>query len=311
MKRNFLFKKRNKILSFEKLSDDSKKILKKIGSVAYDKNKKDINIIFVGLSLLNKKTLLNYNKLEYIVTFTTGLNHIDLEYCKKNKIKIISLRNIKHKIQNISSTAELAIALMLNLLRKVNLANKEIFYNKIWKRENFQSSQIQSLKFGIIGLGRIGKKIRNFLKLFNAKEIIINDIKKIQGIKIFSKKYLLQNSDIIFLCASDLGKGEILERKDLNQIKKACIFINISRGNLIDEKYLLKLFSLNRISGIGLDVLSNENSKNFLLNEKKLLGLKNKNIILTPHIGGCTVDAMNMTQKKIALYLYEYLKNKK
>ena len=51
---------------------------------------------------------------------------------------------------------------MLNLLRKVNLANKEIFYNKIWKRENFQSSQIQSLKFGIIGFGRIGKKIKIF-----------------------------------------------------------------------------------------------------------------------------------------------------
>lgn len=311
MKRNFLFKKRNKILSFEKLSDDTKKILKKIGLVSYDKNKRDVNIIFVGLSLLNKKTLSNYNKLEYIVSFTTGLNHIDQEYCKKNKIIIISLRNIKRKIQNISSTAELAIALMLNLLRKVNLANKEIFYNKIWKRENFQSSQIQSLKFGIIGYGRIGKKIKNFLKLFHADEIIVNDITKIHGIKTSSKKYLLQNSDIIFLSASDLGRGEILKRKDLDLIKKSCIFINISRGNLIDEKYLLKLFSLNRISGIGLDVLSNENNKNFLLNEKKLLGLKNKNIILTPHIGGCTVDAMNITQKKIALYLYDYLKNKK
>lgn len=311
MKRNFLSKKKNKILSFENLSDDTKKILKKIGQVSNDKNKKDVNIIFVGLSLLNKKTLSVYNKLEYIVTFTTGLNHIDLEYCKKNKIKIISLRNIKQKIQNISSTAELAIALMLNLLRKVNLANKEVFFNKIWKRENFQSSQIQSLKFGIIGFGRIGKKIKNFLKLFNANEIIINDIRKIHGIKIFGKKYLLQNSDIIFLSASDLGKGKILERKDLNLIKKDCIFINISRGNLIDEKHLLKLFSLNRISGIGLDVLSNENKKNFLLNEKQLLGLKNKNIILTPHIGGCTIDAMNMTQKKIALYLYDYLKNKR
>ena len=311
MKRNFLSKKKNKILSFENLSDDTNKILKKIGQVSNDKNKKDVNIIFVGLSLLNKKTLSVYNKLEYIVTFTTGLNHIDLEYCKKNKIKIISLRNIKQKIQNISSTAELAIALMLNLLRKVNLANKEVFYNKIWKRENFQSSQIQSLKFGIIGFGRIGKKIKNFLKLFNANEIIINDIRKIHGIKIFGKKYLLQNSDIIFLSASDLGKGKILERKDLNLIKKDCIFINISRGNLIDEKHLLKLFSLNRISGIGLDVLSNENKKNFLLNEKQLLGLKNKNIILTPHIGGCTIDAMNMTQKKIALYLYNYLKNKR
>tara|TARA_A100001015_G_scaffold269533_1_gene321291 strand:- start:2868 stop:3803 length:936 start_codon:yes stop_codon:yes gene_type:complete len=311
MKRNFLSKKKNKILSFENLSDDTNKILKKIGQVSNDKNKKDVNIIFVGLSLLNKKTLSVYNKLEYIVTFTTGLNHIDLEYCKKNKIKIISLRNIKQKIQNISSTAELAIALMLNLLRKVNLANKEVFFNKIWKRENFQSSQIQSLKFGIIGFGRIGKKIKNFLKLFNANEIIINDIRKIHGIKIFGKKYLLQNSDIIFLSASDLGKGKILERKDLNLIKKDCIFINISRGNLIDEKHLLKLFSLNRISGIGLDVLSNENKKNFLLNEKQLLGLKNKNIILTPHIGGCTIDAMNMTQKKIALYLYDYLKNKR
>ena len=153
MKKNFLFKKRNKILSFEKLSDDTKKILIKIGSVTYDKNRKNINIIFVGLSSLNKKILSHYNNLEYIISFTTGLNHIDLKYCKKNNIKIISLRDIKHKIQNISSTAELAIALMLNLLRKVNLANKEIFYNKIWKRENFQSSQIQSLKFGIIGFG--------------------------------------------------------------------------------------------------------------------------------------------------------------
>ena len=166
---------------------------------------KKIKYIFTNPNMskikFDKKFLSKFKNLKILTTASTGTNHIDLDYLKKNNIKLISLRSKKKIINKISSTSELAFALMLNSLRNTNLASNSVLKKK-WEYLPFIGRQMDNLTVGIIGYGRLGKIFVKLLKPFKSKILIYE--KKIirKGIK---KKFqvnlntLLKNSDIIVL----------------------------------------------------------------------------------------------------------------
>ena len=303
-------------------SDDYSKeaisIYSNLGNVFLDtaSNKDEINILVVKLNIsLNYSYLQQYPNLEFIVTPTTGLTHIDLLFCEKRSIKIISLNDCKEDIEEISSTAELALGLMIALIRKITRANHDIVMNKVWNRNLYKSKQLRGSTIGIIGLGRIGSMMSNFCKALGmnvlAYDPYISDASFDNlGVTKTSLRYLLENSLIISMHANLTKKNyHMISVEQLSYMSPDTLIINTARGALIDESAVCKSIVSKRIGGIAVDVLENEHTDEELMNSELLsLAKRNYNVIVTPHIGGCTIDAMNITELAIAKTVKKILK---
>lgn len=247
--------------------------------------------------LLRAKSFLKFklkSKIRYILSPTTGLNHIDEKIKKLKKIKIISLKNQFDFLKKVNATVEFTIYLILfslrfDQLKKLNSKNIKILGNEIYKK-----------KIGIIGNGRIGKKVARILKSFGAK-IIIYEIKKDNKKKL---KKLLSDSDLISLHIPLENNYNFFNIKKINIIKYGCKIINTSRGEIIDEKALKVAIKKKKISYFT-DVLSNESN----FGKSPLMKLK-KNFYYTKHIGGLTKESVELTDKFIfRKFLKSYEKN--
>jgi D-3-phosphoglycerate dehydrogenase len=270
-----------------------------------NKNSFEIIIGKLGLSF-DKKFFQSAKSLKIFATPTTGLDHIDLKAASKRKIHVISLRGELSILKKITSTAEHAWALLLacnrNLIRLVNKTK-----SGYWRRVGFQLNQLSGKKIGIIGYGRIGKMLAQYAKAFRMHIFIfdknINTAKFSNRISSVSLKNLLSTSDYIILSASySVGDPIIMTKKNIMSIKPGAIFINISRGELVDESAIIEALKINRISMIGLDVLNGDSKWN---NLKKIqspilrLSKKSDRIILTPHVGGYAKEAIESTRRFI------------
>ncbi len=304
------------ILILENLIDKKNlTILKKNHNIFYNKNKKKnkIETIFTRLKYnLNQDFLSNYPNLKYVISPTTGTNHIDNNYIKKNGIKFINLLGQKKKIRNVSSTSQFNFALIISASRKLldyNFLSKKNIFNR-YKYETFQFEQ---LTCGIIGYGRIGKYLcKNLAKLGFKILIYEKYLKK----KIFKKKNisfvslnkLMEASDIISLNVNNQKNNtDFINKKNLNKCKKKPIFINTSRGEYVNEKDLIDSINKGNIFSAYIDVVKNEQEKELI--NKNLYKMSNRGKIhIFPHIGGTTKKALIYTEK---LVINKFIKFKK
>lgn len=266
-------------------------------------NKKSYDIIITKLGLKIDKNLINkQKKLKFIVTPTTGLNHIDIDYAKKKSINIISLKGEDIFLKEIRSTAEHTWAILLALIR--NIPNSiESVKNNLWSRDSLISNELYEKTIGIIGFGRLGKLIHKYAESFGMK-ILINDIDN----NIFKQNklvntelnFLLRKSDVVSLHI-DYRKTNysFMDKKKFSLMKKNSIFINTSRGECVDENALIYFLKKKLITGAALDVLNNDSvwqkkiSENIPLIEYMN---DNDNLIITPHVGGNSVEAITKTR---------------
>ena len=302
--------------SFSKRAID---ILKKIGRV-YLLGKGDLEsflsdkeIIFIRLKHYIDSSFLDIApKLKYICTPTTGLTHLDVDEIKRRNIKVISLRGEKAFLSNIRATPEHFFGLVLSLLRNYR---KNFLYskNKSWDREKYKGNEIFGNQVGIIGFGRVGKILAKYFHCFGAKVFFYDrdpEIeKKFNAIKLNSIKELISKTNIVLLCASYEKNNKHFFKKQYIDMLKNKFFINGSRGELIDEEYLIKKIKDNHCKGIALDVISNENNATNNLNKFIELVKERRNFILTPHIGGATFESMKKTEEFIALKIVNYINN--
>jgi D-3-phosphoglycerate dehydrogenase / 2-oxoglutarate reductase len=271
---------------------------------------KDQNIIFVRLKYFFGEDLLrDVNKLNYICSPTTGHNHIDCDYIKSKKIQLISLKNESNFLKTIRATPEHAFGLVLSLLRNYQIAfctNKIEFAD----RDMYKGEEIYKKNIGLIGFGRVGQLLAKYFISFGAK-IAYYDTKDIEFsedvIRMDSIELLIENSDIIILCASySLSNIGIINELMLDLMKDK-YFVNIARGELVNEEIMLEKLQHMHFKGLALDVLSNENGSH---NFKKFKKYSNTtNTIITPHIAGATLESMTRTEEFIVQKLNSNLEN--
>ena len=116
---------------------------------------------------------------------------------------------------------------------------------------------------------------------------------------------LIQDSNIILLCASyNISENPIINDKIIDAMKNK-FFINTARGELINEQYLITKIEEDHFKGVALDVISNETTENRL--SEMITLAENRNFIITPHIGGATYDSINSTEIFIVEKLIKYL----
>ena len=267
---------------------------------------KNKDVIFTRLNYCIDKNFLRFSRnIKFICTPTTGLNHLDLKEIGRRKIKVVSLKGEEKFLSSIRATPEHTLGLALALMRNYKCAflNKN---NNKWERDLFKGYEIYDKNIGIIGFGRVGMILARYLHALGAKVLFYDaksNIRRILGVKrAINLEKMIKNSDLVFLCASYSEENHGFFGKKLINLLKNKYFINTARGELVDEKYLIKKIKANFFKGVALDVIANEKRKN---NLKEFIKLTvNKNFILTPHIAGATYESMEKTE----VFLTEKLK---
>jgi D-3-phosphoglycerate dehydrogenase len=268
----------------------------------------DKTIIFVRLKyFLDEKLLSCAMKLKFVCSPTTGYNHIDNEYLDSRGINLISLKGEVSFLNTIRATPEHTFGLVLALLRnyKFSLCNNQDGFED---RDVLKGFEIYQKNIGIIGLGRVGRIISEYFTCFGAN-VSFYDTKEVdfsnQITRVNSLQDMVNGNDVIVLCASYSKENFEIINADLIELMKGKYFINTARGELVDEKKLLKKAQVNHFKGLAIDVLSNENGQHNLNELRKLS--KSKNIIITPHIAGATFESMSKTEEFIVDKLRDIL----
>lgn len=227
------------------------------------------------------------HKIKFILSPTTGEDHIDKRYFKDKNVKIITLKNKYKFLSAVNASSEFTILLILMTLRKIT---------KIKNNYNI-GYELFNKKVGIVGLGRNGKKICKIIQNFGAKIFYFD--KKIQSssFNYLNLNALLKKCNIIIICIPyNSGNLNFINKTKIKMIQKGSIIINTSRAGVLDENYILTQAKKEKIF-YSSDVFSDEFSKNYLKKIKKLNTYSN--IIITNHIGGLTHESIKKTDNFI------------
>lgn len=227
-----------------------------------------------GTEPLDKDVLEKLPNLKVISRCGTGLDNVDLDAANRLGIKVFNTPDAPTL-----AVAELTLAMILNLLRKINTMDRGLRNGK-W--DKLMGNQLTGKNIGIVGFGRIGRKVAELLRPFHA-EIRFADPKVEDG-RMDAKRVPLEEllgwADIITFHIS--SKSKILGEKEFGLLKKGSWIINVSRGGIIDEDLLYAHLTSGRISGAALDVYKEEPYNGRL---KEL-----DNVVLTPHIGSYAME---------------------
>jgi D-3-phosphoglycerate dehydrogenase len=231
--------------------------------------------LIAGTEVLDRKVLSSSPLLKVISRCGAGMDNIDLKAAEELGIKVFNTPDAPTL-----AVAELTITLIFVLLRHVIEADNSIRQGK-WKK--YMGNLLHNKKAGIIGLGRIGKKVAELLIPFGVEILCCEPNPDEKFINTYSVKNLpledvLSNSDIITLhLPPDTGRGYFIGKREIGLMKKSAFLINTARGNLIDEEALIYALKNNKICGAGMDVYEKEPYNGPL---KELA-----NVVLTSHMG--------------------------
>jgi D-3-phosphoglycerate dehydrogenase len=264
---------------------------------------------------IDNQVLKKATRLKVIASATTGLNHIDCNYAKIKEIAILSLQGETQFLDSIPATAEHTWGLVLSLVRHIPASMQHVC-NYGWDRDAFKGSELFGKTLGIIGYGRLGKKVARYGIAFGM-QVLAYDNKQFDteaNVNLVPMRKLLSCSDIVSLhIPYNASTHAFIGRDEINTMKPGSLIVNTSRGEVIDEAALLKSLKEGHLVGAALDVMSGENSGNPLwMNTDPLItyAKKHGNLLITPHLGGCTCESMEKTEVFIVKKLKKYFENK-
>ncbi len=252
---------------------------------------------------IDKKCLNKSENIKAIFTPSTGSTHIDKKYLKKRKIKLFTLRDHKN-LRDIKASSEFTFGLILDALRNLSKGVNSVKSGYWRQQETFlRGNQLFKKKLGIIGFGRIGSNVHKYAKSFGMviKAYDINKKNQLKKLKLFTNlNSLIKSSDIILVSVHlDKKTRNMVNKNFLKKMKKNSILINISRGEIVDEKHLLNALKKNKIKKAVVDVVKNEQKRN-LINHKLIEYSKNnENLTITPHMAGLTFESENIASEII------------
>ena len=231
------------------------------------------------------------HKIRFILSPTTGQNHIDKRYFKDKKVKFLLLK-IKKLFKKSKCFLRIYTFTNFNVIKKNEITDKKI------RSSYLIGNEVAKKKIGIIGLGRNGLKISKILKKLNAEVFYFDKNKKSNKFaKFLNLDNLLKLCEIIVICIPlNLNNKKFLDKSKLNKINNGSLVVNTSRGDVLDEDYIINLAKKNKLFYTA-DVMTSEFSKNHLKNLSRLN--KFNNIFITNHIGGLTKESIYKTDKLI------------
>ncbi len=234
--------------------------------------------------------------LKLIVRAGVGMDNID---CKYAELKGIAVRNTPKASTQV--VAELTLSFMLALSRNISYADASM-KQMAWEKKTLVGSELNGKTLGIVGFGRIGRKVAGFASIFDMN-IIFYDVYPVESdYEQVDLETLFKTSDYITLHAPAQNKP-FINKDVLELLKPGVRIINTSRGSAIDEEALMKGIDEKIISGAALDVYQTEPNRN-----EKLTTYQE--IILTPHIGANTIEASKRIGEEVYDTIMKFMERK-
>ena len=263
---------------------------------------------FVGIrsrTQLTKSVLNCSKKLIAVGCFCIGTNQVDLNAATEKGIVVFNA-----PFSNTRSVAELVIAESILLLRGVAEKNA-LAHRGIWKKSAAGSFEIRGKRLGIIGYGSIGMQLGVIAESLGMQVVFYDVTSKLplgNASQVASLGELLEKSDIVSLHVPETDATQnMIGAQQLAQFKQGAILINASRGTIIDIDALTVALESGRLAGAAIDVFPVEprsNDDEFISPLRKF-----DNVILTPHIGGSTMEAQENIGLEVAEKLARYSDN--
>lgn len=250
--------------------------------------------------------------LQFIISATTGWDHLDLDELRKRNIKLISLRGQDEFLNTIPSTAELTWGLLLALIRHIPQAVASVQKGE-WNRDVFRGYQLTGKTLGVIGMGRTGRKMTKYARAFGMNIIYYDPfINQFPGVDKFSNlEELVTAADVVTLHVHPKEDTlQMINKEVLQHFKKGSYLLNTSRGSIWDENAVVAALTSQQLAGVAADVIASE--FNQLTNSPLLNGMwAGQNIIITPHVGGATWDAMWQCEEYVSQLFFNKFQNDK
>ena len=249
-------------------------------------------------------------KLKFILTATTGLDHIDLDAARAASVRVISLRDCPGAILDVTATAEHCFGLLLALLRHTPAATAHVLEGG-WDRDRFWGRQLRGKCLGVIGHGRIGAMVARYAASFGMDVVACDTIASKIGppAKPVSFDELLRHADVVSVHVTATPENRnLIDRAAISRLKRGAILVNTARGSVIDEAALAEAVRRGQLLGVAVDVLAGEEHGE--VSESPLLEAAREgcNILITPHIGGATLESIARTETALVDRFLEVLK---
>ncbi|MDD4848784.1 MAG: NAD(P)-dependent oxidoreductase [Bacteroidales bacterium] len=264
----------------------------------------DAEIVIISNIKLDAKVLAACPKLKMLSVAFTGLDHIDLDYCKAHNITVINASGYAT-----IAVAELAVGLMLDVYRRITALDAETRKSGI--RNNFLGRELHGKTVGIIGTGAIGQETARLLQAFGCKVVAWSRTQrpsvKASGIEYVALDDLLKMCDIISLHVPFTAETfHLISAEKLALCKSSAILINTARGNVVDMNALAVALRNEKLAGAGIDVFEKEPP---LPPDHPLL--QSPNCVVVPHIGYATREAFDIRIDIVIDHIWQWLETTK
>ncbi|MFV1980302.1 MAG: NAD(P)-dependent oxidoreductase [Rhodothermia bacterium] len=267
------------------------------------------DLLFVRLkTFVDDEILKRAGRLKAIVSPTTGLNHIRLDVTEARGIKVFHLRGEVDFLRTVTSTAEHTWALLLALIRDIPAATTDVL-NGFWQQDVRRGRELQGKRLGILGFGRLGRIVARYGHTFGMKigTFDIHTVDTPEYVEVCrSMAELFSTSDILSVHVPlNAETKNLIGRDELFEMPEGAVLVNTSRGEIIDEPSLIDALDSGRVRGAALDVVANE--KSYEANRLITYARTHSNLLITPHIGGATFEAIEKTDLFVIRNLISWL----
>jgi D-3-phosphoglycerate dehydrogenase len=258
---------------------------------------------------LDREVLQGADRLRAVATPSTGLDHLDLDVLRQRNIAVISLKDDTAFLDRITATAEMAWCLMLAVMRRLPWAFDAARQGH-WARDEFRGRQISGKTLGILGYGRLGRMVADYGRAFRMRVLACDarPVRPAPGVELVDFADLLAESEVLSIHIHLTEENrKLINAEAFARMKPNAVLINTSRGAIVDEGALLAALESGRLAGAGLDVIEGEWRDD--LDRHPLIAYANshQNLVISPHLGGVTVESQRMAYARAAHHLAAYL----
>ena len=258
---------------------------------------------------ITKEVLEAGTDLKVIGVCSVGLNHIDLDAAKEKGIEVYNAPGM-----NANAVAELTISKMLDISRGTMEANNDVKVKHQWDKYKFEGRELRGHTVGIMGFGRIGRRVGELARAFQMNVIAYDpylkpeDFEK-ENAKGMSVEELLKEADYVTIHVplTDETKN-LISAKSIETMKDDAVVLNMSRGGIVNEKDMYEALKAGKIGGYATDVLENELAGEGLTGNDEFASplFECENFIVSPHIGAQSVNARD----DIGVFMVNKIKEK-
>lgn len=268
---------------------------------------RDADIIILNKVRVNEESIGEARNLKLVCVTATGTNNLDKEYLAQRGIQ---WRNVAG--YSTESVAQHTFAMLFYLLEHLD------YYDNYVKEEKYVGDvsfthfdhvyhELWGKTWGIVGLGNIGRRVADIAKMFGCRVIYYSTSGKNSqpGYERVGFEELLQTSDIVSVHAPLTPMTEnLMNAEAFSKMKESAVFLNLGRGQIVDEQALCDALTRGKIAAAGLDVLVQEP----MSPENPLRAIKDsEKLLITPHIAWASVEARTRLMEIIAGQIEEYL----